>query len=408
MLAFTAGRLLTPTNRVEHPLVLVEQGLIHEISPRSSRQVPAGISACDFGDGVIAPGYVDLHIHGSAGYDVMDDTSEALPAIEQLLARHGVTSYFPTTVTAPMDATLRALERLADAIEKREQEREQKHERNNKDEKIRALPLGIHLEGPFISHVRRGVHPPENLLAPTLAWFEQFWQAARGRIRMMTIAPELEGASEVIAEAARRGVCVSLGHSDADFAAAERGIAAGARHATHTFNAMPPLGHNTLGHSKLDHRSPGILAAVLTDDRVSADIIADGVHLDPAIVKLFAKAKGPEQTVLITDAISATGMPDGRYRLGSFEVDVRDGKCMADGKLAGSTLTMDRAVRNLARFAEWDLSQAVAAASRNPACAARIANKGALAAGADADFVVLSSEGEVLRTFIGGVECPSR
>jgi N-acetylglucosamine-6-phosphate deacetylase len=392
MLAFTAGRLLTPTDVVEHPLVLVEQGRVLEISPRSNRQVPAGVSVSDFGDGVMAPGYVDLHIHGSAGYDVMDDTAEALPAIERPLARHGVTSYFPTTVTAPMDATLRALERLADAIEKRE--------RQNADGKSRAVPLGIHLEGPFISHARRGVHPPENLLAPKLTLFEQFWQAARGRIRMMTIAPELEGAPEVIAEAARRGVCVSLGHSDADFGAAERGIAAGARHATHTFNAMRPLGHNTL-----DHRSPGILGAVLTDRRVSADIIADGVHLHPAIVKLFARAKGPEQTVLITDATSATGMPDGRYRLGSFEVDVRDGKCMADGKLAGSVLTMDRAVRNLARFAEWDLPQAVAAASQNPARVARVANKGVLAVGADADFVVLNAEGEVLRTFVGGVEC---
>jgi N-acetylglucosamine-6-phosphate deacetylase len=387
MLAFTAGRLLTPTDSIEHPLVLVEHGRVVDISTRSSRQVPAGVSTSDFGHSVIAPGYIDLHIHGSAGYDVMDDTAEALPAIEQLLARHGVTSYFPTTVTAPMDTTLRALERLADAVEKRE--------RNNADGKIRALPLGIHLEGPFISHARRGVHPPENLLAPTLALFEQFWQAARGRIRMMTIAPELEGAPEVIAEAARRGVCVSLGHSDADFAAAERGIAAGARHATHTFNAMRPL----------DHRSPGILGAVLTDRRVSADIIADGVHLDPAIVKLFANAKGPAQTVLITDATSATGMPDGRYRLGSFEVDVHDGKCMVDGKLAGSVLTMDRAVRNLTRFAEWDLPRAVAAASQNPARVARITNKGVLAVGADADFVVLNSEGEVLRTFFGGVEC---
>ncbi len=387
MLAFTAGRLLTPTDSVEHPLLLVEQGRVVDISARSGRQVPAAVSTCDFGPGVIAPGYVDLHIHGSAGYDVMDDTAAALPAIEQLLARHGVTSYFPTTVTAPMDRTLRALERLADAIEKRE--------RTNGDGKIRALPLGIHLEGPFISHARRGVHPPENLLAPTVALFERFWQAARGRIRMMTIAPELEGALEVIAEAARRGVCVSLGHSDADFAAAERGIAAGARHATHTFNAMRPL----------DHRSPGILGAVLTDRRMSADIIADGVHLDPAIVKLFADAKGAAQTVLITDAISATGMPEGRYRLGSFEVDVRDGKCMVDGKLAGSVLTMDRAVRNLARFAEWDLPRAVAAASQNPAQVARIANKGVLAVGADADFVVLNSEGEVLRTFVGGVEC---
>jgi N-acetylglucosamine-6-phosphate deacetylase len=387
MLAFTAGRLLTPTDSIEHPLVLVDHGRVVDISARSSRQLPAGVSTSDFGHSVIAPGYVDLHIHGSAGYDVMDDIAEALPAIEQLLSRHGVTSYLPTTVTAPMETTLRALERLADAIEKRE--------RHNGDGKCRALPLGIHLEGPFISHARRGVHPPENLLAPTLSLFEKFWQAARGRIRMMTIAPELEGATEVIAEAARRAVCVSLGHSDADFLAAERGIAAGARHATHTFNAMRPL----------DHRSPGILGAVLTDRRVSADIIADGVHLDPAIVKLFADAKGLEQTVLITDATSATGMPDGRYRLGSFEVDVHDGKCMANGKLAGSVLTMDRAVRNLARFAEWDLPQAVAAASQNPARAARIANKGVLAVGADADFVVLNPDGEVLRTFVGGVEC---
>ena len=389
---------MTPTDSVEHPLVLVDQGRVFEISARGSRQVPAGIAASDFGDAVMAPGYIDLHIHGSAGYDVMDETADALPAIEHLLAQHGVTSYFPTTLTAPMDATLRALERLADAIEKRECENNNNN--NNEDGKRRALPLGIHLEGPFISPARRGVHPPENLLAPTLTTFERFWQAARGRIRMMTIAPELEGAPEVIAEAARRGVCLSMGHSDADFAAAERGIAAGARHATHTFNAMRPLSHNTL-----DNRSPGILGAVLTDHRVSADIIADGVHLDPVIVKLFAKAKGPEQTVLITDATSAAGMPDGRYRLGSLEVDVRDGKCMMDGKLAGSVLTMDRAVRNLARFAEWDLPQAVAAASRNPARAARIANKGVLAAGADADFVVLSPEGEVLRTFVGGLEC---
>ncbi|MFY9703750.1 MAG: N-acetylglucosamine-6-phosphate deacetylase [Terriglobales bacterium] len=396
MLAFTAARLLTPTDAVEHPLLLVEQGRFLEVAAKSSLQTPAGISLSDFGDGVIVPGYVDLHVHGGAGFDVMDDDGKALPAIERLLARHGVTSYFPTTVTAPIDATLRALERLADAIE----ESQSGGQRSNKVGSGRTLALGIHLEGPFISYARRGVHPPEDLEAPTLPLFERFWQAARGRICMMTIAPELEGALEVIAEAARRGVCVSLGHSDADFATAERGIAAGARHATHTFNAMRPLGHNTL-----DHRNPGILGVVLTDDRVSADIIADGIHLDPAIVKLFARAKGPEQTVLITDAISATGMPDGRYRLGSFEVDVREGKCTLDGKLAGSVLTMDRAVQNLARFAEWDLQHAVAAASRNPARAARIANKGVIAAGADADFLVLSPKGEVLRTFIGGVDC---
>jgi len=389
MLAFIAKALLTPAEVVEHPLVLVEDGHIVELSTAGRRQVPAGVSVSDLGDRWMAPGYIDLHIHGGAGYDVMDESTDALPAVERLLARHGVTSYFPTTVTAPMDVTLRALDRLADAIERCERKN------HHSDGPLRALPLGIHLEGPFISHARRGVHPPENLLGPTLPLFERFWQAARGRIRMMTIAPELDHAAEVIAEAARRGVCVSMGHSDADYATAERGIAAGARHATHTFNAMRPL----------EHRNTGILAAVLTDDRASADIIADGIHLDPSIVKLVANSKGPERTVLITDAISATGMPNGRYRLGSFEVDVHDGKCTAGNTLAGSVLTMDRAVRNLASFAGWDLQHATAAASRNPARVAGIKHKGVLAVGADADFVVLTPDGEVQQTFVGGIEC---
>lgn len=391
MLAFAASRLLTPDRILERPLMLVEQGRIVEVSVRDSTQTPAGASAYDLGDADIAPGYIDLHIHGSSGYDVMDDTPEALPAIERLLARHGVTSYFPTTVSAPLDVTLRAVERLANAIEKASA---QTPEQKKTEQAGRAAPLGIHLEGPFISHARRGVHRPENLLPPKLETFERLWQAARGQIRVMTIAPELDGAMELIAAASARGVCVSLGHSDADFVTTERAISAGARHATHTFNAMRPLAH----------RDPGILGGVLTDKRVSADIIADGVHVDPAIVKLFARSKGPEQTVLITDATAATGMPDGRYHIGSIELDVRDGKCTSEGKLAGSILTLDRAVRNLARFAEWELPQAVAAASRNPARIAGIKNKGALVAGADADFIVLDREGNVLRTFIGGAE----
>src|SRR5271155_5663166 len=150
MLAFTAGMLLTPTDAVEHPLVLVEQGRVLDISCRTGRQVPPGVSVFDLGNGVMAPGYVDLHLHGSAGYDVMDDAADALPAIEQLLARHGVTSYFPTTVTAPIDLTLRALERLADAIEKHELAAQPN---KNEDHKGCAVALGIHLEGPFISHV---------------------------------------------------------------------------------------------------------------------------------------------------------------------------------------------------------------------------------------------------------------
>ncbi len=208
----------------------------------------------------------------------------------------------------------------------------------------------------------------------------------------MTIAPELDGALEVIAEAAKRGVCVSLGHSDADLKATRAGVAAGARHATHTFNAMRPL----------HHRKPGILGEVLTNPQLTADIIADGIHLDPTIVRLFLAAKGKENAVLITDAISATGMPDGHYPLGSLEVEVKDGKALRHGNLAGSILTLDMAVRNVMRFANWDLQQALRTATLNPAWVTGLANRGQLQAGASADIVVLSKSGEVRNTIIRG------
>jgi N-acetylglucosamine-6-phosphate deacetylase len=384
MIAFTANYLFTPLERVEQPLLLVEDHVIVEAGSRVAREVPHGVRVVDFGDAVLAPGFVDIHIHGGAGHDVMEADADGLSAVEQLLFKHGVTSYFPTTVTAPLDKTWSALDRLANAIESAS--------RYDESRKVRARPLGIHLEGPFISHARRGVHPPQNLLLPTLPAFDRFWQAARGHIRVMTIAPELEGAGEVIAEAARREVCVSLGHSNSDLNSARAAVAAGARHATHTFNAMRPL----------DHRDPGILAEVLTDSRLSADIIADGIHLDPTIVELFLKAKGIDGAVLITDAISATGMPDGRYRLGTFEVEVKNGRCLADGKLAGSVLTMDRAVRNVMHFAHWDLQQAIRLATINPARVAGFTDRGKLEAGAVADFVVLSPSGEVRNTVIGG------
>ena len=183
-------------------------------------------------------------MHGGAGLDVMRASPADLPHLNRFLTTHGVTGYFPTTVAAPLDQTYRALESLADAIEAGPV---------SSNDAAEARPLGIHLEGPFLSHKRRGVHPPQYLVEPTLEIFERLWQAARGQVRMMTIAPELPGALEVIAEAARRKVCVSIGHSDAELDAARAGVRAGARHATHTFNAMRPL----------DHRDPGILLSLI-------------------------------------------------------------------------------------------------------------------------------------------------
>ena len=382
---FTASRLYTPEQEIVNPLLVVEDGLISEVSTRSEKEISRNISLVDFGDAVLAPGFVDIHIHGGAGLDAMRALPSELPRLGKFLTTHGVTGYFPTTVAAPLDATCAALGRLADAIETAAT--------TTNGHPVQARPLGLHLEGPFLSHKRRGVHPPENLVAPTVDIFERLWQAARGHVRMLTIAPEIPGAMGVIAEAARRNVCVSIGHSDAEMPVAQDAVTAGARHATHTFNAMRPL----------DHRDPGIIGEVLSDDRLSADIIVDGIHVAPPVVKVFLQAKGYERAVLITDAISATGMPDGRYQLGPIEVDVKDGKCTSNGSLAGSVLTMDRAVRNVTKFSHWSLRDAVRAATLNPARAAGLsARHGALTPGAFADFTVLSAAGEVLKTIVGG------
>ena len=381
MLAITATALFTPSEKVEQPLVLIDGDKIVRLSSRSSAEIPAGSRHIDFEGSFLAPGLIDLHVHGAVGYDLMQDDETGRAAFEKFLIRHGVTSYYPTTLTASLADTLRSLERLGRAIEQAE----------TRPEGSRACPLGIHLEGPFLSHLRRGVHPPESLLTPTLDTFKRLWQASQGKIKVMTIAPELPGALEVIAEAAKLGVCVSLGHSDATLEQTKAGIAAGGRHATHTFNAMRPLGH----------RDPGIAGEVLANVSITADIIADGVHLHPSIVRVFLQAKGVERTVLVTDATAGTGMPEGRYMLGSLEVEVRDGKCLHDGKLAGSVLTLDQAVRNAMEFAGIDLQQSLRLATLNAARAVQT-TRGVLQEGLTADLAVFTPSGKVRATLARG------
>jgi N-acetylglucosamine-6-phosphate deacetylase len=389
MIVLCASRLYTPQEEIKDPLLFIEDGVIRAVSSRHQQEIPRKATVVDltsdFTGAILAPGFVDIHLHGGAGLDVMRAAPGELPHLNKFLTTHGVTGYFPTTVAAPLDQTYLALERLADAIETAAN--------SGNGDTVQAQPLGVHLEGPFLSHKRRGVHPPEYLVEPTLEIFDRLWQAARGHVSMMTIAPELPGALEVIAEAARCKVCVSIGHSDAVLEAARAGVRAGARHATHTFNAMRPL----------DHRDPGILAEVLTDTHLSADIVVDGIHVAPVVVQLFLKAMGLERAVLITDATAATGMPDGIYQLGPIQVEVKDGKCTKDGNLAGSVLTMDRAVRNVTQFAGWSLQDAVRAATLNPARAAGLAQGcGVIAPGAAANLVVLSPSGEVRQTFVRG------
>jgi len=390
MIVLSANRLYTPQEEIKDPLLFIEDGLISAVSSRAERDIPKNAMVIDLAsdglaEAILAPGFVDIHMHGGAGVDLMRAAPDQLPGLNKFLTTHGVTGYFPTTVAAPLDQTCAALGRLADAIEAAQGT-------HAEGDAMQARPLGIHLEGPFLSHKRRGVHPPEYLVEPTLEIFERLWQAAHGHVRMMTIAPELPGALEVIAEAARRKVCVSIGHSDATLEAARAGVRAGARHATHTFNAMRPL----------DHRDPGILGEVLTDRELSADIIADGIHVAPEVIQIFLRSVGFERSVLITDAMAAAGMPDGTYQLGPIQVEVKDGKCTSNGSLAGSVLTMDRAVRNIKRFSHWTLREAVRAATLNATRAVGLAQHGELAPGAEANIIVLSPDGEIRRTIVRG------
>ena len=383
MIAITASRLYTPRVEVRRPVVMVESGTIVEIASQEERPVPP-CRRIDLGEATLAPGYVDIHVHGGAGCDVMDRDLGGLRAMEAHLARHGVSGYLATTMTAPLDRILQALERLAKAITMR----------GTAGEK-RARPLGIHLEGPFLNRARRGVHPEAEILAPSARTFVKMWEASEGQVRLITLAPEVEGAAEVIAEAAKRNVKVSAGHSDATLEAERAAVRLGVRHATHAFNAMPPLGH----------RDPGMLGEVLTNAAVSADIIADGIHVDAAVVRMFLALKGADKAVLISDGIAATGMPDGRYHLGQVEVDVREGRCTAGGRLAGSVLTLDRAVQNVMRFAEWTLQDAVRLATGNAAAAAGLGMCGRLEAGVPADMVALGPDGEVRGMVLGGERC---
>ncbi len=387
----TAKTVLTPEAPVANGVVVYESdgkaGTIIAAGARSAIQIPAGAKHVDYGDAVLAPGFIDIHIHGGAGHDVMEGSASALAAVEELLARHGVTSYCPTTVTSPMDVTLNSLEKIGKAVNDARAAR-------FPDSGARARPLGIHLEGPFISPEKCGVHPVEDIQKPSVAAFEKLWQASGGAVSVMTAAPEVEGALPVIEAATKRGVLVSLGHSNAESEETKAGIVAGGRSATHTFNAM----------RSLNHRDPGILGVVLTDERIFADIVADGVHVAPDIVKLFLAAKGKHRAILITDALSATGMPDGKYKLGAFDIEVKGNLCMNADTIAGSVLTMDAAVRNVMSFADWNLANSVRLATENPARALGIEKKkGRLAAGCDADIVVLSHEGKVIKTIVGGV-----
>ncbi len=377
----TARRLLRGNTIVEFPRITVDDGHITSIVSGERGSGPqSSPGTYSFPEALLAPAYLNIHVHGSAGFDVMEGTPRAMQAVGASLASHGVGAYYPTTVTSSIEETLRALDMIAGVIEAG-------------PSADAAVPLGIHAEGPFLSPAKPGVHPKSRLVQPSIAMFDRFWQAARGLIRIMTIAPELPYALELIEHASRLGVVCSMGHSDATLLEAQAGFHAGARSATHTFNAM----------RRLDHRDPGVAAYVLDNDALFAEIICDGIHVDPAMVRLYFKAKGEEKSVLVTDGMAATGMPEGHYKLGELDVEVANGRCMSGGALAGSVLTMNQAVRNFSVFTGASLEVCAQLAARNPAALMGLEQHwGRLEEGREANLVAIAPDGQLLQSFRAG------
>ena len=371
----SGGKIIGPNQVFQGHSVIIAEGRIEAITPG-----PVATSSADRvidAQGMwIAPGFIDIHVHGAAGHDTMDATPEALHGMARFFATHGVTSFYPTTMTAAHESINAALHNVETTVASTDG----------------ARPLGVHLEGPYFNPDYKGAQPPTHLRLPDPAEYSEW--LANDWVKLMTLAPELEGALALIETGVQHGVEFAAGHSGADLECISVAADLGLRQGTHTFNGM-------LG---LHHRRPGTLGAILTDDRIYAQVIADGIHVHPAMVKLLVRAKGVDRTILITDAMRATGLPDGRYMLGDSVTFVQDGIArLAEGNLAGSTLTMDAGIRNLIAFAELSIPEAVATATRVPAEAMRLnGHKGALTPGADADIVLFNDSIEVGLTMIAG------
>lgn len=375
-----AARALTPLVEIPDAAVVFEEGRISAIGPRAGIIVPSGAKEILARDATLTPGFVDVHVHGAGGHDVMSSTEDALTTIASTVARKGTTSIVATTVTAPPDETRRCLEGISRYI----------LSPANRSADVTAEIVGIHLEGPFISPARRGVHPPGAIANPSVTLLDRYLEAAAGTVKILTLAPEIPGALELVERAYAKGLVVALGHTDATYEQAHAAILRGAHHAVHVFNAMRPF----------SHRETGVLGAVLTDPNVTAEIIADGIHVDDPAIRLLLAAKGTDLVLLVSDGTAATGMRDGSYRLGTFDVTVSDGVCRnREGKLAGSTLTLDRAVQHMVRLGV-PLIEAIRMATYNGARRIGMQDrKGVLVPGADADMILLTAELKVANVF---------
>ena len=374
-----AGEIITPFSRLKNYSVgIKEDGRIGFIEPSDSVDVEAE-EILNYKDSILVPGFIDIHIHGSAGADTMDASMESIRKISRFLASKGVTGFYPTTVTAPMDKIKEAIKAVVNAI---------------KNGVPGAQILGIHLEGPYLSKEKAGAQDPRFLRTPNTNEIAELLKIGEGFVKRVTLAPELPGALDVTKFLVEKNIVVAMGHTNATYDEAIKAIEAGAKLANHMYNGMRGF----------HHRDPGIVGAVLTRDDVYVEIIIDNVHHHYAAREIVIRCKGTDRVALISDAIMAAGLADGEYMLGEQKIIVKNGiSRLPDGTIAGSTLTMDQAIRNVVEHLNVSLMDAVKMASYVPAKIMGLDKyKGSIEIGKDADLVILNRNLEVVLTIVKG------
>jgi N-acetylglucosamine-6-phosphate deacetylase len=376
MLAITNTTIYTPTPDPHNTAVLIQNDHITQLAPTPDLPIPAGAQTIDAAGLLLVPGYIDLQFNGAFGHDFTADPTTIWP-VSALVPRYGVTSYLPTIITSPLENIDQARQVLL----------------NGRPSSYKgAEPLGLHVEGPFLNLQKKGAHNPAYLQPPDDALVAD-WSPESG-VRLVTLAPELPGATAVIEQLSSRGILVSAGHSMATYDEAMAGIAAGIRYGTHLFNAMSPI----------NHRQPGLPVALLTAPHAVVGLIPDGIHVHPALIKIIWSAKGSAGLNLVSDAMAALGMPPGKYLLNEFEVTVTatDSR-LADGTLAGSMLPIDAALRNLITYTGCTLPQALATVTTTPARLLAIDHqRGRIAPGHIADLLLLTPDLQVATTIAAG------
>ncbi len=374
--AIVKGAVYTPDEVIAPGVVLMRGNTITAVGPADTTFVPLDVELIEADGMAVVPGLIDVHVHGLMGYDGM---GPGLACVIRALPAFGVTAFASTTFTLPRSETLAGLEAVAEVLD---------------TPPLGAQCLGIHLEGPFLSPAWPGMATPDWFEPLTWEGFQAVQRAARGRVRMLTFAPEVGEAMTCIPRLVEAGVIPVIGHSDATFEQVAQAVQLGLSHATHTFNAMRPF----------HHREPGVVGAVMYFNEIVAELIADGVHVHPAAMAILLRIKGLERVALVSDAAPLAGLPDGEYEWGHKHVFVRDGSCrLADGTISGAHALLDTGVRNLVNLVGLPLEQALVPATRVPADVLGL-RKGRLAPGYDADVVLLDEALRPALTIVGGEE----